>query len=184
MSKQHSKMLHVTSTFRLDIHCSLWPGNVYLCHCSLHLLSCILECSLVPRLLRREEEREPGTHCSRMHHVSLVTCILLRYTKITVNFCLPPERPKCIVILSVGHIYGRYWSQKRYRFDGNSLHCFVQVDRWTSKGKIASFTNAWTSLASEKLSTFVAPFSSSADSMVSGRQVFHGRSRCASRRLV
>ena len=41
-----------------------------------------------------EEEREPGTHCSCMCQVSLVTCILLHYTKITVNFCLPPERPK------------------------------------------------------------------------------------------
>ena len=38
-----------------------------------------------------EEEREPGTHCSRMHQVPLVTCILLRYTKITVNCCLPAE---------------------------------------------------------------------------------------------
>ena len=38
-----------------------------------------------------EEEREPGTHCSRMRQVPLVTCILLRYTKITVNFCLPAE---------------------------------------------------------------------------------------------
>ena len=36
-----------------------------------------------------EEEREPGTHCSRMCQVHLVTCILLRYTKI--NFCLPAE---------------------------------------------------------------------------------------------
>ena len=51
-----------------------------------------------------EEEREPGTHCSRMRQVPLVTCILLRYTKITVNFCLPPERPHCMVILPVGHI--------------------------------------------------------------------------------
>ena len=32
-----------------------------------------------------EEEREPGTHCSRMRQVPLVTCILLRCTKITVN---------------------------------------------------------------------------------------------------
>ena len=30
-----------------------------------------------------EEEREPGTHCSRMRQVPLVTCILLRYTKAT-----------------------------------------------------------------------------------------------------
>ena len=32
-----------------------------------------------------EEEREPGTHCSRMRQVPLVICILLRCTKITVN---------------------------------------------------------------------------------------------------
>ena len=51
-----------------------------------------------------EEEREPGTHCLRVRQVPLVTCILLRYTKITVNFCLPPERPHCMVILPVGHI--------------------------------------------------------------------------------
>ena len=51
-----------------------------------------------------EEEKEPGTHCSRMRRVPLVTCILLRYTKITVNFCLPPERPYCRVILPVRHL--------------------------------------------------------------------------------
>ena len=27
-----------------------------------------------------EEEREPGTHCSCMRQIPLVTCILLRYT--------------------------------------------------------------------------------------------------------
>ena len=32
-----------------------------------------------------EEEREPGTHCSRMRQVLLVTCILLCCTKIMVN---------------------------------------------------------------------------------------------------
>ena len=52
-----------------------------------------------------EEEREPGTHCSRMHQVPLVTWILLRYTKITVNFCLPDERLHCMVILPVGNIW-------------------------------------------------------------------------------
>ena len=36
--------------------------------------------------------------------VPLVTCILLRYTKSMVNFCLPAERPHCIVTLPVGHI--------------------------------------------------------------------------------
>ena len=40
-----------------------------------------------------EEEREPGTHCLQKPKVPLVTCIILCYTKITVNFCLPSERP-------------------------------------------------------------------------------------------
>ena len=51
-----------------------------------------------------EEEREPGTHCSRMHQVPLVTCILLHYTKINGNFYLPAERPHCRVILPVRHL--------------------------------------------------------------------------------
>ena len=38
-----------------------------------------------------EEEKEPGTHCSCMRQVPLVTCILFHYTKIMVNFCLPAE---------------------------------------------------------------------------------------------
>ena len=52
-----------------------------------------------------EEGREPGTHCSRMRQIPLVICILLRYTKITVNFCLPAERLHCLVILPVGYIW-------------------------------------------------------------------------------
>ena len=38
-----------------------------------------------PGSCAREEEREPGTHCLRMRQVPLVTCILLHYTKTTVN---------------------------------------------------------------------------------------------------
>ena len=53
--------------------------------------------SLIPRLCVGEEEREPGTFCSCMHQVPLVTCILLCYTKINGNFCLPAERPHCRV---------------------------------------------------------------------------------------
>ena len=59
--------------------------------CALHL-SIKVTCSSVwlflasfPGSRAWEEEREPGTHCSRMRQVPLVTCILLRYTKITVN---------------------------------------------------------------------------------------------------
>ena len=66
--------------------------NMATCHVRLSLASFPGSC---------EEEREPGTHCLRMRQVP---CILLRYTKITVNFCLPAERPHCMVILPVGHI--------------------------------------------------------------------------------
>ena len=63
-----------------------------------------LQVASFPGSCAGEEEREPGTHCSHMCQVPMVTCILLRYTKITVNFCLPAERPHCIVTLPVGHI--------------------------------------------------------------------------------
>ena len=67
-------------------------------------VGCMVLLASFPGSCAGEEEREPGTHCSRMRQVPLVTCILLRYTKITVNFCLPPERSHCMVILPVGHI--------------------------------------------------------------------------------
>ena len=51
-----------------------------------------------------EEEREPGMHCLRMRQIPLVTCILVHYTKITVNFYIPAERLHCMVILPVGYI--------------------------------------------------------------------------------
>ena len=50
-----------------------------------------LSLSLFPGSCAGEEKREPGTHCLRMRQVPLVTCVLLRYTKITVDFCLPAE---------------------------------------------------------------------------------------------
>ena len=59
----------------------------------------------------RDEEREPGTHCSRMRQVPLVTCILLRYTKINGNFCLPAERPQCKIILPVRHLWAVFKSE-------------------------------------------------------------------------
>ena len=41
-----------------------------------------LPLALFPGSCAGEEEREPGTHCSHMRQVPLVTCILLSYTKI------------------------------------------------------------------------------------------------------
>ena len=63
--------------------------------------------ALFPGSCVGEEEREPGIHCSRMRQVPLVTCILLRYTKITVNFCLPPEG-RTAWLYSLLDTYGRY----------------------------------------------------------------------------
>ena len=54
---------------------------------------------------RRGGKRAPGVHCSRMRQVSMVTCILLRYTKITNNFSLPPERPHCRAMLLARNIW-------------------------------------------------------------------------------
>ena len=46
----------------------------------------------------------PGVQCSRMCHVSMATCILLRYTKITTNFSLPAGRPHCRAMLLARNI--------------------------------------------------------------------------------
>ena len=94
-----------------------------------------------------EEEREPGTHCSCMRQVPMVTCILLHCAKIAVN----------PVYLLKGHtadlyflwdIFRRFWSQKLYSFDGNSLHCFIRGDWWkiasvTHRSVYLEWTNAW-----------------------------------------
>ena len=73
--------LHASHSCRGDQDC--YPGPDSLCEslaCETGLRDYAIP-SLVPRLLCGEEEREPGTHCSRMRHVPLVTCILLRYGK-------------------------------------------------------------------------------------------------------
>ena len=51
-----------------------------------------------------EEEREPGTHCSHMHQVPLITCIIFRYAKINGYFYLPAARPHYWIILLVRHL--------------------------------------------------------------------------------
>ena len=86
-----------------------------------------------------EEEREPGTHCSHMCQVPLVTCIILRYTKITAN-SVYLLKGSTAWLYSLWDSYGQFLSQKQYRFDGNCLNCFVWSDRWTSKEDIASVT--------------------------------------------
>ena len=86
----HSRHMYILCSSTVP-HCSGISGRSFITH----------RCSCTG-----EEERKPGTHCSRMHQIPLVTRILLHYTKITVNFCLPPERSHCMVILlHVGHMH-------------------------------------------------------------------------------
>ena len=54
---------------------------------------------------RGGEKKAPGVHCSHMHQVSMVTCILFRYTKITTNFSLPAGRPHCRAMLLARNIW-------------------------------------------------------------------------------
>ena len=58
----------------------------------------------------REEEREPGTHCSCMWKVPLVTCILLHYIKITVN-SVYLLKGHTAWLYSLWDSYRRFWSQ-------------------------------------------------------------------------
>ena len=129
-----------------------------------------------------QEKREPGTHCSRMCQVSLVTCILLYYTKIAVNFCSPPERPHCMVILPLRLIQAVFRS-KTISTVTVCIASFKTIGKLQREGlrqsRAASFT--W----NEELSTFVVPLSSSAHSVISCRHLFlYRRSRLALRKLV
>ena len=65
-----------------------------------------------------------GVYCLHMLQVPMVTCILLRYTKITTNFSLPTERPHCRAMLLARHIW-KNMKSGIYHFDGNGLR-FVQ----------------------------------------------------------
>ena len=55
------------------------------------------------------KEREPGTHCWHMCQVPLVTCILLRYTKITVN-SVYLVKGRTAWLYSLWDSYGRFLS--------------------------------------------------------------------------
>ena len=50
-------------------------------------------------------KKAPGVPCSRMRQISMVTCILLRYTKITTNFSLSPGRPHCRTMLLARNVW-------------------------------------------------------------------------------
>ena len=56
-----------------------WFCTIWLIVASFELVS---ELASFPGSCATEEEREPGTHCLRMHQLLLVTCILLHYTKV------------------------------------------------------------------------------------------------------
>ena len=69
-----------------------------------------------------------------MRQVPLVTCILLHYTKITVN-SVYLLKGRTAWLYSLWDIYRQFLSQKLYHFDSNCLHCFAWSERWTSKGR-------------------------------------------------
>ena len=81
-----------------------------------------------------EEEREPGTHCLRMRQVSLVTCILLRCTKITVNKNLGWEKPENAWELSyICHSTdSHWWTDNSYLFAHNECHNLCLCETNTS----------------------------------------------------
>ena len=87
-----------------------------------------------------------------------------------------------MVILPAGHIRVVLKSKKNC-FDDNGLHCFVRG--WDCiihvPQRLAGMDKC---VDNEEVSIFVAPSSSSAESVVSGRHLLYRRSRRASRRLV
>ena len=96
---------------RCDWSCTVQSGATNCCKSyQTTSLSCRMECGHVrlphPQVLVQGRRNESLVHiiCSHMRQVPLVTCILLRCTKITINFCLPVERPHWRVVLPVRHI--------------------------------------------------------------------------------
>ena len=63
-----------------------------------------LHSSLVPSLLCRKKKRALVQTVLHMDQVALVTCILLRYTKITDNYSLPARRPCRRNMIPTNHI--------------------------------------------------------------------------------
>ena len=88
---------------------SVW--RMYECSTEIKVYLSYLGLALLPGSHAGEEEREPGTHCSRMRQVPLVTCILLHHTKTNGNFCLPAERPQYIIILPVRRLQAVFKSE-------------------------------------------------------------------------
>ena len=82
--------------------------------------------SLIPRLLCGGGGKRAWYTCSCMRQVSLVTCILLCYTKINGNVCLPAEGHTAELILPVRHLRVVL---KTNCSDVNCLHHFVQDNR-------------------------------------------------------
>ena len=67
--------------------------------------------SLVPRLLCVGGGKRAWYTLFAHAPSSLGNCILLRYTKINGNFCLPAERPHCKIILPVRHLRAVFKSE-------------------------------------------------------------------------
>ena len=82
--------------------------------------------SLIPRLLCRGGGKRAWY---TLFKVPLVICILLRYTKIMVDFCLPVQNLYCVVILLVGHIWAVLKSYLLITFS-TCLYCSPNQPIW------------------------------------------------------
>ena len=135
----------------------------------------------------REDEREPGTHCSQVCQAPLVTCILLHYTRTSV----------CLLKGCTTWLYSLWDTQGSFEVKNNItlmatvctalLKVISELQRERlrqSRCVQLEWTNTQTILTSEELSTFIAPSSSSTQSVVSGRYLLYGISQRGSLRLV
>ena len=68
--------------------------------------------ALFPGSCAGEEKREPHTQCLRIQQVTLITWILLCYTKTMVNLCLPAERLHCMDLYSLWDTHVRFLKSK------------------------------------------------------------------------
>ena len=113
--------------------------------------------------------------CSHMCQVSLVTCILLRYTMEIFVYLLKGHTVELFFLLD---IFGMFWSQKQYRSDSKMI-VKLQRERLCQSHAIGFCygTDAWIIPVSEELIAFITPSSSSTQSVVSGRHLSCVKSR-------
>ena len=133
--------------------------------------------------LMHGRRKESLAHCLCMCQVSLVTCILLCYTKINENFCLSGERPHCRNLYCLWDTFGGFKVRNNI-----ALMLTACISSFKMIGKLqlerlcqSRATDTWIIPVSEEL---ITPLSSSTQSMVSGRHLSGKKSWHVSQRLV